>query len=166
MNISKLLKVGAEVFIRNTPNVSIRDKDLVGKKGIIKKVDSSHGKASMWYVVEIYNETAAKTRSSKKANNDNNNNREEFFLANSLVPASMDGSPRNFMPDSEVKEMSGRGRRKKKKNPAEEEGNIALDNVPKKIGLGNKSFLQLEGMKVKMLDFRTWKWSCPSYNGG
>jgi hypothetical protein len=33
----KLLKVGAEVFIRNTPNVSIRDKDLVGKKGTIKK---------------------------------------------------------------------------------------------------------------------------------
>ena len=134
----KLLKVGAEVFIRNTPNVSIRDKDLVGKKGIIKKVDSSHGKASMWYVVEIYNETAAKTRSSKKANNDNNNNREEFFLANSLVPASMDGSPRNFMPDSEVKAMSGRGRRKKKKNPAEEEGNIALDNVPKKNWIGKQ----------------------------
>ena len=49
----KLLKVGAEVYIRDTPNSSIRCKELIGKKGTIRKVDGAVGKASTWYLVDI-----------------------------------------------------------------------------------------------------------------
>ena len=126
----KLLKVGAEVYIRDTPNSSIRCKELIGKKGTIRKVDGAVGKASTWYLVDI---PGAKDNAGEKKRGGSGGLLP--FLCNSLVPVSLEGSPRNFMPDSEVKAIARRGRRSRK---TDEKGRIPLDKVPKKDWIGKQ----------------------------
>ena len=126
----KLLKVGAEVYIRNTPNSSIRCKELIGKKGTIRKVDGALGKASTWYLVEVAGVKGSTGEKKRGVSGDL-----LPFLCNSLVPVSLEGSPRNFMPDSEVKAIARRGRRNRK---TDEKSRIPLDKVPKKEWIGKQ----------------------------
>ena len=108
----KLLKVGAEVYIRDTPNVRIREetRKWIGGKGVIKQVMGKQS-PSTFYAVEV-----GETRTAKE---------EIIVLGNSLVPTDLSGTPKNFVPDSEleVKESSrsrnASGKGKQKRTPLE-----------------------------------------------
>ena len=96
----------------------------------IRKVDVALGKASIWYLVEVAGVKGSTGEKKRGVSGDL-----LPFLCNSLVPVSLDGSPRNFMPDSEVKAIVRRGRRSRK---TDEKGRIPLDKVPKKDWIGKQ----------------------------
>ena len=103
---------------------------MIGKKGTIRKVDGALGKASTWYLVEVAGVKGSTGEKKRGVSGDL-----LPFLCNSLVPVSLDGSPRNFKPDSEVKAIVRRGRRSRKTDEKEE---FRLTKFQKRIGLESR----------------------------